>query len=524
MLHKLAERLHRLRAGGRASALRGGLVGLERETLRVLPDGVVSQAGHPRALGAPLTHQYITTDFSEALLEFVTPPFPDLTQTLDFLDDVHRFVHARLDGELLWPTSMPCRIAGHESIPIARFGSSNVGRMKHAYRQGLSRRYGRAMQIIAGVHFNYSANDALWPVRAELLQGGSGGSDVSAGYFALLRNFRRLSWVIPYLFGSSPAVCKTFLRTRATGSEEFDSNTWQRPHATSLRLSDIGYRNVNQRELDISFNSLEEYAEGLTRAIHTTFADYERFGVKVDGEYVQLNANLLQIENESYGLARPKQIAHTGERPTHALRRRGVRYVEVRALDIDPFEPLGVNAETLRFTEALLLLCLLDDSPPIDAPEAREIEENQRLVINHGREPGLTLRHGGRPLRLSDWLGQLLAAMGPLCELLDEGRSDGAPYVEALDRQLNAAADPSATPSARVLAAMRERGQSFFHFALDQAEAQASTMQSLPMSREIEEQLTQEARRSHAQQASIEASDEIDFDEYLRRYFSAPAP
>ena len=517
-------RLQRLRVGDQASALRGGLVGLEREALRVRPDGTVAQTPHPATLGAPLTHRSITTDFSEALLEFVTPPFADLTETLAFLDDVHRFVHARLDGELLWPTSMPCLITSDESIPIARFGSSNVGRMKHAYRQGLSRRYGRAMQIIAGVHFNYSANPALWPAREELLQGGSGGADPSAGCFALLRNFQRLSWVIPYLFGSSPAVCKSFLRERAAGIEEFDSNTWQRPHATSLRLSDIGYRNVNQREFELSFNSLQEYADSLNRATRMPFAGYERFGVKVDGEYVQLNANLLQIENESYGLIRPKQIAHTGERPTHALRRRGVRYVEVRALDIDPFEPLGVSGSTLRFVEALLLLCLLDDSPPIDAAEAREIEQNKRLVIDHGREPGLTLCSGGRSLRLSDWLGQLLAAMRPLCQLLDEGRADGAPYVDAVELQVPLAIDPTLTPSARVLAEMRDRGEAFFHFALRHARTQASAMRSLPTPRAAEEELVEEARRSHAQQAAIEAADTIDFDEYLRRYFAAPAP
>jgi glutamate--cysteine ligase len=520
MLDTFAGRLERLRASGRSSALRGGLVGLERETLRVRPDGSVAQTPHPPGLGAALTHRSITTDFSEALLEFVTPPFSDVSETLAFLEHIHRFVHARVGDELLWPTSMPCRIDGEESIPIARFGSSNVGRFKHVYRQGLSQRYGRAMQIIAGVHFNYSANDALWPVRQELLRGGSGGGDPSAGYFALLRNFQRLGWVIPYLFGSSPAVCKTFLRQRADGIEEFDSNTWQRPEATSLRLSDIGYRNVNQREFELSFNSLQEYADSLARATHTPFADYERLGVRVDGEYLQLNGNLLQIENESYGLVRPKQIARSGERPTHALRERGVRYVEVRALDIDPFEPLGVSEHTLRFAEALLLLCLLEDSPPIDDAEAGEIEQNKRLVINHGREPGLTLQSGGRPVQLSDWLAELLAAMRPLCALLDEGRSDGAPYAEALDRQLPLAADPSLTPSARILAEMRERGEAFFYFALRHANAQASTMRALRTPPDVERALIEEARRSRAEQAALEAADAIDFEEYLRRYFA----
>ncbi len=520
MYEALTTRLRRVRGEGRGGALRGGLVGLERETLRVRPDGSVAQTPHPPALGAALTHRSITTDFSEALLEFVTPPFSDLDQTLAFLDDVHRFVHARVGDELLWPASMPCRVEGEESIPIARYGSSNVGRFKHVYRQGLSRRYGRAMQIIAGVHFNYSANDALWPLRAQL--GLSG--ERSVGYFSLLRNFQRLGWVIPYLFGCSPVVCRSFLRQRAAGMEELDPCTRGRPHATALRLSDIGYRNVNQRDVEISYNSLDEYVAGLARATQTPFADYQRLGVKVDGEHLQLNDNLLQIENESYGLVRPKQIAPPDERPIHALQRRGVRYVEVRALDLDPFQPLGVDPAALRFVEALLLVCLLDDSPPIDEAEAAGIEQNKRAVINRGREPGLELCSGGRPARLADELARLLEAMRPLCALLDEGREDGAPYAEALERQQAAADDPAETPSARMLTEMRVRGETFADFALRHAEAQAAAMRSLRAPPGSAEALIEEARRSHAEQARREAAPAVDFDEYLRRYLAPAGP
>ncbi len=152
-------------------ALQGGLKGVERESLRVTPAGQISSAPHPRALGSALTNEHVTTDYSEALIELVTPPFAQTWELVQYLADLHRFVYTNLpDDELLWATSMPCAIKGDASIPIAQFGSSNVGRMKTVYRNGLGHRYGRVMQAIAGVHFNYSFPEQFWPVLADVLQ------------------------------------------------------------------------------------------------------------------------------------------------------------------------------------------------------------------------------------------------------------------------------------------------------------------------------------------------------------------
>jgi glutamate--cysteine ligase len=131
-------------------------VGLEKESLRVAVDGGISDASHPLALGSALTHPYITTDYSETLLEFITPPCASLTGALDFLADIQTYVQRHMDRELLWATSMPCLLKGEQQIPIATYGCSNAGRMKHLYRVGLGYRYGKVMQVIAGVHFNFS--------------------------------------------------------------------------------------------------------------------------------------------------------------------------------------------------------------------------------------------------------------------------------------------------------------------------------------------------------------------------------
>ncbi|MDD5037273.1 MAG: glutamate--cysteine ligase, partial [Methylococcaceae bacterium] len=271
----IESRLKRLITAGQQHLLKGGLRGLEKESLRITPQGHIAQTMHPGGLGSALMHPYITTDYSEALIELITPPFRDSADTLGFLEDVHRFVYEHLGDELLWAASMPCDIEGEQSIPIADYGSSNVGRMKHIYRRGLAWRYGRAMQSIAGIHFNYSVNEAFWPVFQELLGNREDPLQFIADqYFGLIRNIHRLGWLILFLFGSSPAFSRSFFKGRegfTAKFQELDAHTLYRPYATSLRMSDIGYRNDSQSELDISFNNLDEYVSSLSKAITTPF-------------------------------------------------------------------------------------------------------------------------------------------------------------------------------------------------------------------------------------------------------------
>src|SRR5215831_2555035 len=382
--------------GGEPQRLQGGHKGVEKESLRVLPSGSLAHTPHPVALGSALTNEHITTDYSEALIELVTPAFTHSWELLQYLLDLHQFVYRHLGEELLWATSMPCAISGDADIPLAQYGSSHVGRMKTVYRNGLGLRYGRMMQAISGVHFNYSFPLPFWEAYAALRGERSPASGfVSASYFDLLRNYRRHGWLVLYLFGVSPVVCKSFLRGRELRLQEFGRGTAFEPYATSLRMSDVGYRNRNQAGLSVSVNSLEEYVRDLQRAISTPHPPYEALGVKVNGEYRQLNANILQIENEYYSFIRPKRVARSGERPTKALLRAGVEYVEVRALDVSAFDPVGVNQNKLRFLEAFLALCLMKDSPPIADSEQAALDQNHITVARRGREPGLMLWREG---------------------------------------------------------------------------------------------------------------------------------
>ena len=523
---RIDRRYERLLAGlinsGERAVLLGGLKGVEKESLRVTPDGAISQRPHPRLLGSALTHEHITTDYSEALIELVTPTFTTSWELIQYLTDLHQFVYRHLGDELLWCTSMPCRLDGDASIPIAQFGTSNVGRMKTVYRVGLGLRYGRIMQAISGVHFNYSFPPQFWTVLADVLGRRDAGQEfVSETYFALLRNYRRHGWLVHYLFGVSPAVCRSFVAGRSDhGLADFGRGTLYGEYATSLRMSDLGYRNKSQADVAISVNSLADYVRDLRAAISTPSPEYQRLGVEVDGEWRQLNANRLQIENEYYAFIRPKRVARSGERPTKALRRAGVEYVEMRSLDVSALDPVGVNRNKLRFLEAFAAFCAIAPSAPIDAGAQLEFDRNHVTVARRGREPGLQLRFDGREVDMRTWAGEILDAMQGTCEMLDHGDA-ARPYAAALAVQAQKLRDAEATPSARLLKEMRDTGESFFDIALRMSHTYKSYFTELhPPNEARVAEFSAEADASLEAQARLEAAPRAPFGEYLAKYLA----
>jgi glutamate--cysteine ligase len=519
---KFEQTLAALINSGEPQILQGGRKGVEKESLRVTPDGRIAQTPHPRELGSALTNDNITTDYSEALIELVSPTFGTSWELLQYLLDLHKFVYQHLGDELLWATSMPSVIEGDESIPIAQFGGSNIGRMKTVYRNGLGIRYGRMMQAISGVHFNYSFPAGLWDPWADLVQSRERGQPfISERYFHLLRNYRRHGWLVLYLFGVSPVVCNSFLRGRNVTLPRLSEDTSYEPYATSLRMSDLGYRNRNQAGLSVSVNSLEEYVRDLSRAITTPHPPYEKLGVKVGTEWRQLNANILQIENEYYSFIRPKRVARSGERPTKALLRAGVEYVEVRALDVSAFDPVGVNQNKMRFLEVFLALCLMKDSPPIATWEHEVLDANHVTVARRGREPGLTLQRDGRAVPLDAWAHELIDSMQGIAEVFDHG-DPAKPFQAALAVQAAKIRDVSLTPSARMLAELESTGESFFELGLRMSRLHKEYFLALyppDVARQAEFQAA--AEESLRAQAAVEAADRISFEQYLERY-SAP--
>lgn len=492
--------------------LKGMRRGIEKESLRAQPGGGLALTPHPAALGSALTHPSITTDFSESQIELVTGAHQDAEATLEELTQIHQFTYRvmqDLGDEMLWVSSMPCGLPTDETIPIARFGSSNVGRAKSVYRMGLSHRYGRRMQTISGIHYNWSLPEVT-----------------SEQYFALIRNFRRHAFLLLYLFGASPAVCSSFVAGRQHELQKLADHTMYMPHGTSLRMGRLGYQSDAQASLAVSYNSLEGYGASLQDALTRPYPAYEAVGIRnPGGDYNQLATTLLQIENEFYGTIRPKRVIFPGERPLHALRERGVEYIEVRLMDLDPFVPVGITAQTMRFLDVFLLHCLITDSPPDTPAEIAALARNQHRTAARGREPGLLLERDGREVTLAEWGAAVVAECAPIAEALDAlhaGTPGGAQYSEALAAASAALREPDTLPSARVLAAMaKDYDNSFVRFARAQSEKAQTILRSLPLAEAQHARFTELTRQSIAEQKQIEASDSMPFEVYRQQYVSA---
>ncbi|MDD1782978.1 glutamate--cysteine ligase [Enterovibrio sp. ZSDZ35] len=502
-------------------ALKGIGRGVEREALRITPKGTLSSAAHPQALGSALTHKWITTDFAEQLLEFITPVSHSVPEMLTQLKDIHQFTYRAMDNESLWPLSMPCYVAQEDDITLAQYGSSNVGRMKTLYRQGLKHRYGSVMQIISGVHFNFSFSSSFWQQLFGDQTPYARQESISDAYFGLIRNYYRFGWMIPYLFGASPALCGSFIK-KTDSSLDFKTigqGTCYLPFATSLRLSDLGYTNSAQSGLKIGFNSLDEYLQGVRAAIGTPSADFAKMGVKDEAGYRQLNANVLQIENELYAPIRPKRVAKSGEKPSEALERGGVEYIEVRSLDVNPFSPTGIDETQAYFLDLFLTWSVLSESEPMTDCELHCWRENWNKIVLEGRKPGLTLQIGceGEQLTQAEWGKRVFADLSELAVLMDNAY--GGDKYQSVCRELSSwFEDPDKTLSARLLKQIIAN-ESIGKVGLSIAAQNKELFANGDYDVFSEQAFIDESAASLSRQKDVEQGDAISFEQYLAEYF-----
>jgi glutamate--cysteine ligase len=484
--------------------IRGMRRGIEKESLRATPEGALAMTPHPQALGSALTHPHITTDYSEAQLELITGVHATPETCLEELLQIHQYTYRALGDEMLWVSSMPCKLPADENIPIARYGSSNVGRAKSVYRMGLAHRYGRRMQTISGIHYNWSFPEVS-----------------SEQYFALIRNFRRHAFLLLYLFGASPAVCSGFVAGRQHELRPLGEGTLYMPHGTSLRMGRLGYQSDAQASLAVSYNGLDGYTTSLQEALTRPYPAYEAVGiVNPGGEYNQLATSLLQIENEFYGTIRPKRVIYPGERPLHALRERGVEYVEVRLLDLNPFVPIGITARTIRFLDVFLLHCLLERSPPDTPQEIAAVARNQHKTAAFGRQAGLLLERGNTEISLTQWGAELMESFWPIAGVMDAAHQT-TDYSDALRAALALLQQPDLLPSARVLAVMEQDfGNSFAGFTQAQSRQTKAKLLALPFSEAQQARLAAISQQSMQDQKAIEAADTMPFESYRQQYVS----
>ena len=493
--------------------------GLEKESLRIQPNGYLSQANHPAALGSTLTNSHITTDYSEALPEFITSASTDRLRPLEELKEIHQFVYRNIGDELLWVASMPCAMGDEKDIPIAKYGSSNSGQMKEIYRIGLGHRYGRLMQTIAGVHYNFSLPESFWKSYHKDKNSELDLQDfISEQYMGLIRNYLRFSWMIPLFFGASPAVCESFLKNSNADLNVLIKGTKYGRYATSLRMSDLGYQNKVQSRLNIGYNSLKEYIEGLENAISTPDTLYETIGLKQNGEYQQLSTNILQIENEFYSSIRPKRVSVLGERPSKSLKNYGVEYIEVRALDLNPFSSIGIEQFQISFLDVFLLACLFTESPPINLREAGEYQENFRSVVMNGRHPELCLMIENRCTPIKSITQELLNNLKPCAKILDKVYSTSE-HQQVIEQLMSQTDDFESTFSGKIIDTIKQRGDGYFSCALDLSKQHKDSLLKKEMAEDILMKYQQEAADSLKSSEEIEQNDDVSFEEYLARYY-----
>lgn len=493
--------------------------GIEREGLRVNREGHLSRQSHPLALGSALTHPNITTDYSEALIELITGTHTTVESLLQELRRVHQFVMQQVSQESLWMQSMPAILPAEADIPIAWYGTSNTGMLKHVYRRGLAERYGKKMQCIAGLHYNFSLPPDLWPLLD--FEGSTHQEQQSNGYLALIRNFTRYSWLLMYLFGASPAVSKSFLANTPHDLETLDHDTLYLPYATSLRMSDLGYQNDAQAALTLCYNDLDSFVRKMYNAVTQAWPAYEKIGTHRDGKWIQLNTNVLQIENEFYSSIRPKRTTARGERPVTALMERGVQYVEVRCLDIDPFEPIGIAASTCHFMDAFLLFCAVNESRhfPFNGHCAIS-QDNFRQVVKQGRKPGLTLNNEGRSTSLQAWGHQILDQISLFAKELDIACST-TQYSAAVELQRQKLDNTELTPSARLLRELRDSGLSLHDYTLLKSQEKSDELRFAELPPEVDQRFKTMAQDSILEQKELEASDTESFEAYVEHYNAA---
>jgi glutamate--cysteine ligase len=291
------------------------------------------------------------------------------------------------------------------------------------------------------------------------------------------------------------------------------------PYGTSLRMSDLGYTNKEQATLKITYNSLDEYVTGLRRAITTPSTQFSKIGVKVGDDYRQLNDNILQIENEFYSPIRPKQTARDGETPSQALERGGVEYVEIRALDVNPFSDVGITAQQMHFLDLMLLHCLLQPSEEMSWEQQQQADKNFTKVVMQGRDPRLSLQQNGIDRLMADWLEELFADFSSIAKALDNS-SGNKVYQNHLADLYEWVLNPESTLSGQILRLLKEEDRDNSNLGMQLAKQYREQLKNEPLSYYKQDDFVKWAAESEqAFEERYQQDNNVDFDTFLANYF-----
>jgi len=380
-----------------------------------------------------------------------TRPRPSLTQALLDLERLSEAARREIDDDRLWPFSMPPRLPAEAAIPIADFGSGETGRQARLYREGLALRYGKARQMICGVHVNVSLGPSLLALAAALApladreRGGERTTD--AFYLRLARNLYRDLPLLVLLLGAAPVLGGDASATAAL--------------AVSYRNSRLGYgRDEFLPYLDLE--SLDAYAAGIRRGQRTRSERFLGLGLVRDGQVVQLNTSVFQTEKEFYAPIRLRQTLRAGESTLQALARGGIGYLELRFVDVDPFHRAGVADDTLRLLHLLVLDGLVRPSPErTNAGLRNDVETAMEVAL---LDPfSLESATDGLARQVLAAAARRLAELEIWARKLDWGPRS-RPYGDGLLRLRRRVAEGGRLPSARLARAFLGSGLDWTSF------------------------------------------------------------
>lgn len=452
-----------------------GRFGIEREAQRITSEGNLALTSHPTAFGDKAENPRITTDFAESQIEMITPPLESVEEVLNELNSIHNEVADGIGKEMLWPFSMPPRLPEEDDIPVAKFADSEYGKYLNTYRNGLVLRYGKKMQMISGLHYNFSFSDEMLDFLYNNYGEGKLRRDFTDElYFSLIRNFLRYRWLLIYLFGSSPLCDSTYdsvIDKEISQIQKCCPNLVSTfcnmdRNATSLRVSRFGYTDsINPRQ-NIYFNSMEEYSGKLRHLISTRSKIHSKHGTFRNGFQIQLNGNILQKESEFYSPIRPKQNIGIGETQLSALEKRGIKYIEVRILDINPFSKLGISLEQMHFMQVFMLFCLFEQSDFINEKSFSQISSNHHLAALFGRDETLKLnKYDIGEIPLKTWGSELFIKLRQIASLMDLEIKDGR-YFRSVENEFVKLNDISRLPSEIMFREMKEQNYDFVEYGL----------------------------------------------------------
>ncbi len=417
--------------------LRGGRFGIEREALRVKEDGKLATTDHPYVFGNKLLHPYITTDFSESQPELITPAFQTTREAYSFLNALYDIVALEIGDEYLWPQSMPCDIPDEQYIPIAKYSDSKECKIAREYREKLFKKYGGKKQLISGIHYNFSFDEALFEklyrhqkpsISYKLFK-----DDL---YLKVARNYLRYRWLLIYLTGAAPIIHTSYTRECTKKLVPIQEDSFSNKGAVSYRNGECGYK--NHTDLFPDYTSVESY-----------IASIEDF----------VKENMIQSHKELYTQIRPK--AKDNKNLLSSLKNEGIQYIEIRSIDINPFEKSGMSMEDLEFTHVFMLYLLLkEETDYLDWQ--REALFNQKLISKNGLE-SIMLKKDGKSKDRSEWMLDILAQMNNMSQVL------GLEWEALIDTFVEKALDVTKTCAYKITKKVEKEGYLVAHIQLAKA-------------------------------------------------------